>query len=88
LKLFDQSVPDTVKVNKKIGSMAENLSLSQRLPKLLGIVELRYLHVGAADFLNNVGIAAGCAWKCMFLGKLEGACRVPQQHGTGIEDLY
>ena len=68
--------------------MTENLSLSQCLPKLLGIVELRYFHVGAADFPNNMGIAAGCGWQVVPSSKLKGSCRVPQQHSTGIEDLY
>jgi hypothetical protein len=73
LKLFGQSVSDTVEMNEKIGSMPENLSLPQCLPKLLDIVELRYLHVGAAYFPSDMGIAAGSAWKSMLLGKLEGA---------------
>ena len=56
-------------MDERIGAVATNLALGQRLKKVIFTAEFRYLHTGSAYFLGSMGIAAGALADAVFYGE-------------------
>jgi hypothetical protein len=88
LESLNQSVPDIVELNQDARLAPDDPALSKGKPKLLGVVEIRKLHMRSSDLPYHVRIAAGNTWQSVSLSKLKSSFRVPEKIGAGVEDLY